>query len=130
MATLSTAAKNAAIDAITTALDLGGTRCRLRLYTASFAATLMNTHLVFSAPTWASAAAGASSVVGLPLAGYAFTGTGTIRGYSLDNGAGSALIFNSTGVGDVGSGDEMEMNVRAVVSGQILRINSLTLSLP
>jgi hypothetical protein len=69
-------------------------------------------------------------MAGLPLT-YAFTGSGTVDNYRLEDGAQTSVIFNvGPSVGDVGSGAEMEMNVRAVVDGQILRINSLTLSLP
>jgi hypothetical protein len=129
MATLSPAAKNAALDAITAILDANGGG-RIRLRTAG-SVTLMDTALFGSAPRWGVAAGGSVSANALPDT-RAFTGTGTVAQYILDSGAGTAVIFNisGTGVGDVGSGAEMEMNVRAVVTGQILRINTLTLSLP
>jgi hypothetical protein len=129
MATLSTAAKNAALDAITALLDSGTGRTALLLYTAGFASNLVAVQLTAAEPTWGAASGGSASVNGLPNT-YAISGTGTIVAYILLSGVPSSTISNATGVGDVGSGAEMEMNVRDVVAGQILRINSLTLSLP
>jgi hypothetical protein len=92
--------------------------------------TLLDTNLSGgSPPTFAPASGGVAAMNGLPKL-YVFTGSGTIDRYVLDTGTGAFALFNNAGVGDVGSGAEMEMNVRTVAVGQILRINSLTLSLP
>jgi hypothetical protein len=89
----------------------------------------MDVSLFGSAPRWGAASGGSAAANGTPFT-RVFTGSGTIVRYVLDSGAGAVVIFNNSGVGDIGSGAEMEMNVRDVVAGQVLRINSLTLSLP
>jgi hypothetical protein len=136
MATLSTAAKNAALDAIGTLLDAGSTfdRAAIVIWTAAFGAGLFYNFLSTSSPTFNAASGGTMSVRTLPNdwtnASSDAIGTGVAAGYVIYDGNNVATIFNVTGVGLSGSGAEIEMDNTNVRVGQGMIVDSFELFIP
>lgn len=136
MATLSTAAKNAALDAIGALLDapVGFGRCTIRLYTSSFETELLFNFLASSAPTFNAASGGSMSVRTLPMnwtndAADA-RGTGVATAYTLADGSNNFHVFQAGGVGITGSGAEIEMDNTNVRINQGLILDSFELFIP
>lgn len=131
MATLSTAARTAAAQAIADLLNAGSGQGRtvLTTYAAGFSLALASAFVADSHPAFAAASSGSSTAPPrTALASVAVAGT--VSGYALYN-RDSALVFSKEdGVGDVGSGAEFEMNVRAVVVGQRYAIGAITITMP
>jgi len=131
MATLSTAARNAALDAIATYIDTATNGGRLVLYTSGYASVLMNAFLVASKPTFSAASGGAAAVDELPRTLTA-SGTGVAVAYALVGAAtpDNVLLSPSTsGVGLVGSGQDIELTNTNIRSGQQIRFSSFQLTL-
>jgi hypothetical protein len=135
MATLSDAAKNAALDALATLLDAGSTfdRCSIQILTAGVTPLLFN-FLASSSPTFNAASGGTMSVRTLPRnwtdPATDATNTGVAAGYFLFDGNGVPQIFNFTGVGLSGSGAEIEMDNTNVRVGQGFIVDSFELFIP
>jgi hypothetical protein len=136
MATLSTAAKNAALDAIGVLLDAGSIfdRCVLRLFTPGFGSAVLFNFLATSSPTFNAASGGAMSVRTLPNnwtdSSSDAVGTGIATGYTISDGNGISQIFNATGVGLTGSGAEIEMDNTNVRVDQGFILDSFELFIP
>lgn len=136
MATLSDAAKNAALDAIGALLDVTASfdRCTFRLFTAGFGTTLLFNFLATSKPTFNAASGGSMSVRTLPNdwtnSSADALATGTAAGYSLDAGGTTSTIFSATGVGLTGSGADIEMDNTNVRVGQGFILDSFELFIP
>lgn len=128
MATLSTAARNAALDAIGAIIDAGASGGQIVLYTAAFGSVLVNSFLANpSKPTFAAASGGSKSISATPRTVTA-SGTGTAVGFTIV-GNSSNVFLNATGVGVVGSGAEIELTSTNIRSGQQIRFSSFQLTL-
>lgn len=136
MATLSTAAKNAALDALATRLDTGTTfgRASIQILTSGFATGLFFNFLATSSPTFNAASGGSMSVRTLPNdwtgASADAIGTGVAASYLILDGNGAALISNATGIGLTGSGADIEMDNTNVRVGQGAILDSFELFIP
>jgi hypothetical protein len=131
MATLSTAARNAAVDAITAEIDNGTAVARgfLVLYGPGFTPVVHSVFLGTGLPTFGAASGGAAAAVNSSFK-FTSTGTATITGYAIFSRANVATIFSATGVGDVGSGADIEMIARACIAGQRLVYGTTTITMP
>jgi hypothetical protein len=131
MATLSTAARNAAVDAITAEIDNGTAVARgiLRLYGPSFTPTINSVFLGTGVPTFG-AASGGSATAFRSSEKFTSVGTATLTGYAIFNRDNVATIFSVNGVGDVGSGADIEMVARDCIAGQSLVYGTTTITMP
>lgn len=136
MATLSTAAKNAALDALATLLDAGSVfdRASVQILTAGFATQLFFNFLSTSSPTFNSASGGSMSVRTLPndWTGSAAdaSNTGVAGSYVIFDGNAVPQIFDTSGVGLSGSGKDIEMDNTNVRAGQGMIVDTFELFIP
>jgi hypothetical protein len=120
MATLSVAARNAALDSIATLLN-GSSGPRLAIFNTSFGLMLNS-----NSPTpFGSASAGRVEVPAT--VDRTLTGSGTMFSMALATGGGTILV--SAAIGLVGSGSEMEIDVLTAVSGQVIRFTTIALEI-
>ena len=135
MATLSTEARNAAVDAVVDLLNAGSFRDRSFVHIFSFGSLKSSNYLGSSHPVWPAAAAGASTA-----AARSTTITNEIIAVFTDGGTLTTLnilnrdqvnVLLGVDIGDVGSGDEIEMaGSRSVLFGQAITLGPITITMP
>ena len=118
--TLSTAAKNAAVDAVATMLDGGS----LVIQDASNATVAQ---MAFAADAFPAAANGSTSANGLPLQDANAAG-GTASKFSARDSANSE-VFNGT-VTATGGGGDLELSSTTIGAGSTVSITSFDISMP
>lgn len=119
--TLSTAAKNAAIDAVVDLLDAGAADANgdIKIYDST--PTLLAT-LQCSNPAFGAAAAGVATAAAITGAAAVATGTAaTFEACDRDN----TVVFEGT-VGESGSGEACILNTVNIVSGEDVSITAFT----
>lgn len=128
MATLSTAGKNAVCDALVALLQSGATFAAPLLSVRTAANISIITSLVSSTvPSWGAASNGRADLLVTGLR-YNVANVGAVVSYLLIDRNGSSVISQLlTGVGDVGSGSDIEMNQRTVTLGKRIRVESLSI---
>lgn len=119
---LSNAARSAACDAIVDLIDAGGAGT-LKIYTASFS-TLLAT-LTFSATAFGSASNGTATASAITDDSSA-DATGTAAVFRVASGAGTTIFEGTVGT----SGADINFNTVAFVSGAVISITSLTITMP
>lgn len=134
MATLSTAARNAAVDAVVVVLEAAGVNPVPRLAFRTGGTFVASYEISDTVPCWGAAASGtASLLVSGSVRSQAASGTpGDTDGYSLNDRNNDAVFFQSlTGVGLDGSGLDIEVGVSVnVAAGQLFRLDSLVITMP
>jgi hypothetical protein len=132
VATLSTAARNAAVDAIVGLVNAGSSadRAFLNLFSANFEAFIGFTFIADSHPAFPAASAG-SSTAPAKTAPTAAENPGTLGGFQLVSRDGAVVFTALTGIGDVGSGEDIEMSGgRTVAAGQLYAVGAITITMP
>lgn len=131
---ISTAARNAAADAIADLADLGAGAGTIKVYTGSQpttaddaeAGTLLAT-FTLSDPAFGAAASGVVTLAGTPL-----TTTGAAAGtagwFRLEDSTGANIIDGSVTV--TGGGGQLELNTTTISSGVNVEITAGTLTMP
>lgn len=120
--TLVAAAKNAALDAITALINVGGAGT-LEIHTAAFATKLAT--LTFSATSFGAAASGTATANSITSDSSA-DATGTAAALRIKSGAGTSLIDGTVGT----SGADINFNTVGWTSGDNISVSSLTMSVP
>lgn len=118
--TLATPARNAACDAVTALLNVGGAG-RLRLKAG--ATTICD--IVLNATAFGAASTGVATANGFPKTQAAAAG-GTIDNFELQNNAGTVVVSGAV----ASSGSDINIDNPTVVNGQNITINSLTHTQP
>lgn len=120
--TLVAAAKNAALDAITALINVGGAGT-LEVHTAAYAAKLAT--LTFNATSFGAASSGTATANAIT-ADSSADATGTAAVFRIKSGAGTSLIDGTVGT----SGADINFNTVSWTTGDNISISSLTLSVP
>ena len=128
MAAISTAAKNAVADAIGAFLDTGGAAITPLIVLFTSAPAAVRTLRIGSGPpTWAVASGGVAALAAPGLAVIhalaAFSGTVAIAAIAARTGT----VHIECAIGDIGSGEEIEMAGRAIVANQDIVIHTLSI---
>lgn len=123
MGTLSTAAKNAALDALLALIDAGAGAGKLKIRTSADADLVVMT-LVDPAAA-ASASGGVLTLDFSPPITQAASGTGTHAKFVLTDDADTIHYTGTTGTG----GGELNFDGATITSGQNVTVNSLTVNL-
>jgi hypothetical protein len=121
--TLSTAAKNAAVDAVVDLIDVGGAGT-LQIATNSGFGSILAT-LTFQATAFGAAAAGTATVTP-SLSSDTNTGAGTATAFRVRNGATTTIFSGTVGA----SGADINFNSNVFTSGGVCAISSLTVTQP
>ena len=120
--TLTSAAKNAAMDAITALINVGGAGT-LTISTSAFA-TLLGT-LTFSTTSFGASSAGTATANAIT-ADTSADATGTAAVFRMNNNAGTEVLRGTVGT----SGADINFNTVSFVSGDNISISSLTMTVP
>lgn len=120
MATLTTAARNAAVDAITALINVGGTGTIV--FKTAGAATLAT--LTFSADAFGDGATGVATANSIT-ADSSADATGTVTNYDIKSGAGTSIMTGAAGT----SGDFV-FNTAAWTAGDNISVSALTVTMP
>lgn len=121
MTTISTAARNAAADAITALLNVGGAGS-IKFYTSG--AVLLAT-CPLSATSFGAAAAGVATANAIT-ADSSADANGTADNYAICNNAGTVVITGTVGT----SGTDFVFNTVAWTIGDNISVTALTLTMP
>ena len=120
--TLSTSARDDAVNALADMVDVGGAGT-IEFYTASFATLLAE--LSFSNPAFGAGTSGTATANAITTDTSA-NDSGTLSVFQIINGEGSPVLS-----GDVSaSGGDINFDSTAVIIGDTIRVDSLTLTVP
>lgn len=134
--TLSTAARNAAANAVGDLLDGGSGAGKVRMYTATrpagpdtaIGAQTLLAEFPCSDPAWAAASTGTKALDVTPIPAATGLAAGTAAWFRMLDSANVAVIDGS--VTATGGGGDLELNTTTVSVGLTLEITSGTLTMP
>lgn len=126
--TISTAARNAAVNGVVDLVDAGGGAGELVIKTGSdpAAGTTLAT-IPLAATAWGSASAGSAALAGAPKSAAA-TGAGSAGCFRVNDST-HALIFSGAVTATSGGGD-IELDNVSIAVGQTISITALAISIP
>jgi len=125
MPTLTTAARNAACDAIVDLVDVGvGSNGTLEVGTTGFASTLVTFNL--AATAFGAAASGTATAASLPITATA-SASGTAAEYRVRNADGTA-VWSGNSVGT--SGTELVLSSLSITNNQSIDLTSFSITVP
>lgn len=119
--TLSTAARNAACDAVVDLVDAGGGAGKVRIR----ASTTTLCDITLANPAFGSASVGVATAAGMPKTGTAGA-TGTADGFQILDSTGAVLWSGTAGT----SGTDMVLDNTSIASGQTVNLTSFTHTQP
>jgi len=120
--TLSTAGRNAAVDAVTALIDVNGPG-DLRISTGLSFSTILAT-LVLSNPAFGASSGGTADA--FSITSDTNTGAGTATHFQIRDGNGTEIMHGTVGT----SGTDLILNSTTFTSGGIASLSSLTISQP
>ena len=124
--TLSTAARNAACDAVVDLVDAGAGAGKIRIKSAG--GTVI-AEVAFADPAFGAASTGVATALGVPLtgAGVAAAGTGTAAAtFDVTDSANTVLWSGAVGNGS----GELSLNNTNIANGQVVTVTSFTHTQP
>lgn len=122
--TLSTAAKNAAADAVVDLIDVGaGTATMVIKDSGGTALCTIN----LADPAFGAASSGTATLLGVPLSGTAGA-TGTASTFDVEDQDGT-VVYSGT-VGIAGSGADAIIDNASITSGDTVQLDSHTITMP
>jgi hypothetical protein len=128
MATITTAARNAACNAVVDLLDAGTGDPTLEIGTSGFASTLL-TFTLDGTNAFGSASTGVATATGLPISATAGA-TGTAAAYRYKDRDGT-IVISGTNVTVSGGGGEIEIGPSlSVTSGSSYDLTAATITMP
>jgi hypothetical protein len=125
MPQLSTAARNAACNAIVDLTDAGSTAGLLKILTVADAVLAT---LTLNDPAFGNASTGVATLDVDPQINCNASADGTAYKFTISDSSNTVIVTGDCGV--IGSGADLEMGSLTVVTGQLIVISSLTFTVP
>lgn len=123
--TLTTAARNAACNAIVDLIDVGaGSAGTLVIYAGGFGGTTLAT-FTLSGTAFGDASTGTATLAGVTLSATA-SGTGTANAFGIFNQDGTEVFRGAVST----SGSDLNLNSTSITSGQTVNITAFTFTIP